>query len=142
MLFQQKSDDQKPRQTHSRWSHSWWFPFASILTISTIPIHDDLNNFDDSHWRRSGRFRFPLATIWTILIPIGDNLDDSNSHSRHWFLFVMILNDSWRFGPFTTIPGSSDHSWQSRNRHHRPTTLYLPQLTDSPPFTVAFVWNQ
>ena len=78
-------------------------PFAMIpfLTISTIPIHDDLNDFNDSHWRHSGRFWFPLATIWTIPIPIGDAdsyswqsstiLDDSDPSRR--FLGVRTIRD-------------------------------------------------
>nr|POE53125.1 hypothetical protein CFP56_13668 [Quercus suber] len=39
------------------------------------------------------------------------------------------------------IIADSDHSRRSRSRHHRPTTLCLPLLADSPPFAVAFVWN-
>ena len=98
MLFQQKSDDQKPRRTHSRrsqhrthsqWSHSWrfrWFPFTTISTISTIPIGDDLDD-SDSHGRRSIR-------------------DDSQR-----FLTIRTLHDdSWQFGPFVTIPKSSPPS--------------------------------
>ena len=70
-----------------------------FLTISTIPIHNDLNDFNDSHWRRSGRFWFPLAT----LIPIRDN--------PQWFLTIRTLHDdSWQFGPFVTIPKSSPSS--------------------------------
>ena len=70
-----------------------------FLTISTIPIHNDLNDFNDSHWQRSGRFRFPLAT----LIPIHDD--------PQWFLTIRTLHDdSWQFGPFVTIPKSSPSS--------------------------------
>ena len=70
-----------------------------FLTISTIPIHNDLNDFNDSHWRWSGRFWFPLAT----LIPICDD--------PQWFLTIRTLHDdSWQFGPFVTIPKSSPSS--------------------------------
>ena len=54
------------------------------------PIRDDpiLDDFDDSHSQRSQRFqRFPLAMIWTILIPIG------NADSYSW-RSSMILDDS------------------------------------------------
>ena len=65
------------------------------------PIRDDpiLDDFDDSHSRRSQRF--PLETIWTIPIPIGDTdsyswrsstiLDNSDPSRR--FLAVRTIHD-------------------------------------------------
>ena len=69
-------------------------PFVTIL-FSTIPIGDDLIDFDDSYWWWSRRFQFPLVMTSTIPIPIGDDpwwfwfpfatlihICDADSHSR------------------------------------------------------------
>ena len=101
--------DDPIRRTHSQWSRR--FQRFPLVTISTI--------------------RFPLEMISPILIPIGDD------PQRFWFPFAtpILIHDDCRrfqFGPFTTIPGGSNHSRGSRSHHRRfgPFAM-IPKL--SPP---------
>ena len=139
MLFQQKSDEPAPPKSLPKSKYPFddgdairddpmpnpfATPFATIPTpnlFATIPFAKPIRDnpirddpiLNDSHWRRSQRFRrFPLVTILTIPIPIGDDLNDSDSHWRWsltilipicdtdphlqcWFPFVTILPSPW-----------------------------------------------
>ena len=104
-LFQLTSSHLKAFLFRLHQRRTWRNPFVTNLTE---PVRDEP---DGTHLWRSRWF--PFAMTSTIPIPIGDD------PRRFQFPFVTILDDSWRFRPFMTILGDSDHLWRSRSRHHR-----------------------